>query len=538
MMKKHIFILTLIVLTTYSSLSAQVVFNKSMTDISPIVAGEYYDMQYLFNLKDTAYISAGLYISGETQKRSLTLVVYSLEGDVIQEKKYNLYRGKGWETSDDHAVYHQNQNKEDGLIYVTGHCQYLSNNVNEPDSFLIYFSSFDRQLNQVSSSFFLKDTVFKTTMGYRPLSDKSWLIWGYTPKDQEGNYQEWGEKTRSFLLKIDSTHHLLWSKEYYNESDSQLFGSLIECSDKGFLISESTIPDVSNPIHQSNLIKMDSLGNIEWTRNLNEVTGLNVTHSGNLYYINHHYYLLSTFQTSSQKGRQPFLLTMDSTFQKLSVHTYGDANMPVNNSPIFMSSCFDPQGRFVSTYQLTQHNFDIEYHFYYTRAYCWSLNGDSIWRRDYATRDTVPATGRDFYNRLFTIQPTADHGYIIGGSDDILTYSVPWLVKVDSLGCDGSPWLACNEASVNPEDTTSGVWFKSLQDPYRVYPNPVADILTVEINSAVPIQDIAIYDVRGQKMFVEPILQDNGSLQFKVSHFPTGVYFVKVGRKTRKFIKG
>jgi len=71
----------------------------------------------------------------------------------------------------------------------------------------------------------------------------------------------------------------------------------------------------------------------------------------------------------------------------------------------------------------------------------------------------------------------------------------------------------------------------------QVYPNPTKDELRIE-NGELKINNVEIYDIYGKKQF------STFNFQFStinVSHFPTGIYFIKIetdkGIVTKKFIK-
>ncbi|MGD0711680.1 MAG: T9SS type A sorting domain-containing protein [Bacteroidales bacterium] len=72
-----------------------------------------------------------------------------------------------------------------------------------------------------------------------------------------------------------------------------------------------------------------------------------------------------------------------------------------------------------------------------------------------------------------------------------------------------------------------------------VYPNPANDNITIENNAFTKGQTIYIYDIQGQLLIQQPMLQ--AKTNFDVSTFSKGVYFIKVenekGIAVKKFIK-
>lgn len=70
----------------------------------------------------------------------------------------------------------------------------------------------------------------------------------------------------------------------------------------------------------------------------------------------------------------------------------------------------------------------------------------------------------------------------------------------------------------------------------EIYPNPVAEILNInfsEIN-----QDfISIYDVNGKLIEKINIKTNSQSINLNVSNYEQGIYFVKIGNQSKKFVK-
>jgi|SRR6185436_1141170 len=97
-------------------------------------------------------------------------------------------------------------------------------------------------------------------------------------------------------------------------------------------------------------------------------------------------------------------------------------------------------------------------------------------------------------------------------------------------GEDGTDRLT---ASVN-EVTTSGF-------NVHVYPNPVHDVLNMELNNAAATSVINIYSINGKLVKMEQVLPGENKIQVDVKSFSPGVYFINVQHgndlKTIKFVK-
>jgi hypothetical protein len=68
---------------------------------------------------------------------------------------------------------------------------------------------------------------------------------------------------------------------------------------------------------------------------------------------------------------------------------------------------------------------------------------------------------------------------------------------------------------------------------WTIYPNPVKDQLNISIADSVNNTNTEIYDLTGRKMLSEKL--SNNSVN--VSALPTGIYILKMGNRSRKFVK-
>lgn len=109
----------------------------------------------------------------------------------------------------------------------------------------------------------------------------------------------------------------------------------------------------------------------------------------------------------------------------------------------------------------------------------------------------------------------------VGVSEEISNYH--------NTTSDHLPVSAIFQFSVlsNPE-------FANPENSWTVYPNPVKDEL--HLNSLSPIDDTIteIYDLTGRQMFSEKLNKNT----INVSKLPAGIYILKIGDRSAKFIKG
>jgi hypothetical protein len=71
-----------------------------------------------------------------------------------------------------------------------------------------------------------------------------------------------------------------------------------------------------------------------------------------------------------------------------------------------------------------------------------------------------------------------------------------------------------------------------------MYPNPVTDHLTIEIEGEVT-GFVRIYNLAGILVASSKTQKGTGNMTFKidVNQLPTGIYFVRIGSSSGKFVK-
>jgi hypothetical protein len=70
----------------------------------------------------------------------------------------------------------------------------------------------------------------------------------------------------------------------------------------------------------------------------------------------------------------------------------------------------------------------------------------------------------------------------------------------------------------------------------KIYPNPTNGQLTID-NGQLTMENIKIYDIMGRIVNNCQLSTVNCQLKIDVSHLPAGVYFLRIGNKTAKFVK-
>ena len=91
-----------------------------------------------------------------------------------------------------------------------------------------------------------------------------------------------------------------------------------------------------------------------------------------------------------------------------------------------------------------------------------------------------------------------------------------------------------NEECVG-NDTNS---INELQNDIKIYPNPTKGELIISMdNEQLTIDNVTIYDIMGKTINNYQLSILNSQLKLDVSHLPAGMYYLRIGDKTVKFVK-
>jgi hypothetical protein len=175
---------------------------------------------------------------------------------------------------------------------------------------------------------------------------------------------------------------------------------------------------------------------------------------------------------------------------------------------------------------------------YNNALYRFNNEGDTLWTRHYCTRceyTTINFPGQEYPS---TIQKTENGGFLIGGWGNFsYTFDHPYeqqmfLIKTDSMGCDGTLFTC-------PDTGTYVIDVVKEKGEFLVYPNPATNSVKCIVNSEELNKNtsVFIYDVYGREIIHKILDLRQKTLKIDVSSLESGVYFIKVGEITRKFIK-
>jgi hypothetical protein len=360
-----------------------------------------------------------------------------------------------------------------------------------------------------------------------------------------GAWKPTGLATHVYLLKVDSLGSKIWDKSfsYYNFYIEGT--SIAQTTDSGFIIGcfkqTPGYPETVDPV----LIKTDSLGNLEWTKNLggplmDARPMVSIAKDGNIV-------VGTTYADSMATPDIPLsrinIIKLDNQGNIIWNRKYGASqeNNFLRNIRILNDSCIVSVGsRFEYNPQPDRVSWILKT----------SSDGDSLWYREY-----IYLSGQQSRNYLYDLIETSDNGLIACGWVDPInpdTGSIDtWVIKLDHIGCE---WAGCDttvgikepggeEAEGHGDKGTAG---QGDRGRLVIFPNPAYGGLSVKVlglsaginYSTFNLQpSISIYDIFGRPAPATTIslppgggrARDGGwRWQLDVSALPPGIYFVVV----------
>jgi hypothetical protein len=322
---------------------------------------------------------------------------------------------------------------------------------------------------------------------------------------------------RANLNKVNNTGNLIWSR-YYGIGNYHLIAfDVTTTSDGGFAIgcildpSNTTLQDV-DPV----IIKTDSNGNQQWLK-----------HLGNPFCEEESAMVDKAFDGNIQVG---------CTYSDSCVG-FGDYFDRIN----FIKLRNNSEVIWDTKYGLSKHwlwlnkirvltNGDIvatgQYDYWAgpEKEVSWILKTDSagneLWYREYTLLNAQYS-----WNVLNDVIQTNDNGFAACG---FVTPAPPdtgtsdsWVLKVDSLGCQGvnDCWVGTNEIIVKTF---------TPDKPYVIYPNPATDKIAIEFHENSKGAEIEIFDQFGRSQYKSKLSPNKDQVDVDISKWKPGLYVIKV----------
>ena len=342
--------------------------------------------------------------------------------------------------------------------------------------------------------------VFFIQTCIRQTWDGGFIITGNYSKDCDQN------QMRSYLLKTDSMGVMEWIKKYNNIG--MLFNIEIT-HDSGFVFADR--------LTGFKLTKTNPMGEILWQVKPNNdghlgMTAIGLTSDSCVILASPHHYNtiagnslfgidICKINISDQSVLWNKKYNLYRSFECLTLHQSFTLQVLPDDHIVIggTSKVYDPKIWATSEYKGVMMKL--------------SPNGDSLWARYYGYGPFNH--GCQFEHMI----PTADAGFLAVGFYYPLAPSRPWLVKMDSLGCD-TP--GCHLISIEER-------VLSREEP-EVFPNPFRDLINIVLPEWFLGGKLVMYDVQGRRAVEVEVPASYGQQRFtmQTGHLKPGMYLVEV----------
>lgn len=308
-----------------------------------------------------------------------------------------------------------------------------------------------------------------------------------------------------YVVKTDTSGEIIWQKSLGINNFPERCFSIDTTGDRGYVLA-----GVQGFDSQENnfVIKIDSLGNQKWKKTFGYAIGNNTF--PRIRSLENGDFLLTTgLKTSTTGLTKAYVTRLSSTGLKLWEKYYPTGDL----HSIFGFSTETSEGNLVNAGGLMEFDSNGNYWVLGTLTKI-DAQGNLLWQRKYYTR-------HDIDNYLFGMTSTSDAGFLMYGFAlrKNNNRQDAWAVKVDSLGCL-EPGCADGVAAPEP-----GAAAASL----KVYPNPAADRLTVEVEDGI-LLGLRLSDMSGRVLEDVQFFRQYALREYRLSlaALPPGVYVLSV----------
>ncbi|MCB9043699.1 MAG: T9SS type A sorting domain-containing protein [Chitinophagales bacterium] len=318
----------------------------------------------------------------------------------------------------------------------------------------------------------------------------------------------YGEGTNPYLIKLDSIGNIEWERVYPTE----IIGAALyvyPTYDGGYIFSGYRGKGNSfAPYYNPYVTRVDSAGNVLWDKvyytELNNISSVGVV----VPYPNSQNYLF--FSYIDDINTTPYIMVskMDDTGELLWEKSYKfiPPTAGFHTPPQFTSD----EGFVIGGHQYNENSKTV------VKLFRFTAEGDTLWTKDY----DIEASERQYIRGLLS---TSDGGYLLTG----LSYEGPyaWEIKIDSLG--NTCWqTGCDSTYVEIVglEEPSGLAEVSA---VLVSPNPAQDEVRISLSSEI-LAYWELYDLQGK------LLNRYHTNKTSTTHLAEGIYLVKAYDQTAR----
>jgi Secretion system C-terminal sorting domain len=370
-------------------------------------------------------------------------------------------------------------------------------------------------------------------------TDDGYILGGYSISDISGDKTENSDSWDIWIVKIDAVGNIIWQNTISGD-ESDFFRSIEQTNDGGYICSAVSnsnfgLDKAENCIGELDywLIKLDSLGSIEWQ---NTIGGSENDHVYSISQTSNGEYICGGYSMSDSSADK----TENNWDTTLTTYDYWIVLLDSNGTIIWENTI---GGYFNDNLNSVYENSDGTYILGGHSGSqisgdktenTWGLQdfwiikidslGNIIWQN---------SIGGNIGDDCWEVQGTFDQGYLTAGTsssnlsgdktENCIGVADYWIIKL---------YPDTTTSIFNPE--TSGSSISNI----NISPNPFTDNLTVSLNtpitSTAPLT-ISLYDIMGKEVLSQPLSTLNTTLQ--TAQLSKGVYFVKVGAQIKKVVK-
>ena len=413
-MKKLLLFLIFITLL-YSSYS-QNQFNNTYD------SGEYPFIGTIIQLEDTGYVGIG--INTIDFKKVIEINYFDQNGNHIWNKVYSDSLHNTYVGAENACI------KTDGGYILAGSKHTLNQDTN-----MIYLVKFDEQFDTLWTKKHFKSPDWVITRGICNTNDGGYIVVGETQLNNDSIVVGDGW-LKGLMIKLDADGNYEWFNSFGTDEYNDGFYKVTQTHDGGYLAAGFTKSwqEGLAGIDQGDwyVVKTDSAGQEEWYRRYgNPVQGEGRV-TGLLQSSDTCYYLTGAWaydRVGSNKYYESYVVKIDQNFEEVYELKYD--NQAFDKS--FSMGIVETDDQNLVIYG----NKYMDFVNYRTTLHKITPEGDLLWNRDFAAQNDTS----NFTCSGLSLKQTNDGGFVLGGSAFSI-YTTPyqhlWLVKTDSMGCDGT----------------------------------------------------------------------------------------------------
>jgi type IX secretion system substrate protein len=349
-------------------------------------------------------------------------------------------------------------------------------------------------------------------------TDGGYIFAGFTYSNDGDVHGNHGTDVDYWVVKLNDTGAIQWSKCYGGSSLDEAY-SIVQTTDGGYIVAGYTdsgdgdVTGYSGPNSEEWIVKIDSLGNIQWEKCFGGNTGGTAAYS--IIQTSDGGYLTvgnangnGGIVTGNHGGNDYWLVKLTDTGDVQWQKCYGGSSDDIAYTVVkTIDGKYAIGGYSVSNNgEVTGNHGDND--FWIVKL---DTNGTLLWEQSY---------GGILDEQAHSMIATNDNGLAITGistsnSDEVTGYhggvADYWVVKL------------------NP-DSITGIKEINNNEGVRVYPNPVSETLTIrDYELGIRNGEIEITDVMGGEVYHSQFSTVNSQLfTIDVSDFSNGMYFYRI----------